>query len=218
MNRTPALALAALVLAAAPAPDALLGRILSDARQVDATSFAWERTIDATISGKHQVRVDRYDPRAPQPWTLLSVDGKPPSAGDLKTYTQLTRQSRPPNYGRVGEVLSAGARRIAPDRYQVDPLPASALDGRMAMFASRLTYEARVTGPADKPYVSEVRVYAAEPFRAKLVAKVEAFEAVSRYSPGPDGRPRIREQVVRVRGSAFGKSFDTDQTMRYRDL
>lgn len=204
--------------AAAPAPDPQLQRIVADARTVDEASFGFERTTDVTLGGKHQVRIDRYDPRAAQRWTLLAINGKPPSPDELKDYAQASRQTRAPNYGRVGLILSGGAARLAPDRYRVQPLPAKALDGRMAMFASHLTWEARVAGPPERPYVIETRAYAPEPFRAKLVAKVDAFEAVTRYAPGADGRPRVREQVVKVRGSALGRSFDTDQTIRYRDL
>lgn len=195
--------------AAAPAPDPVARQLLTDSRAVTETSFGFERVehLETDDGRKHEteVDVDRYDPAAKPRLTLVSVDGKPPTEKTSRDYWR-NNEGRPvPNYGRVALLLAA-ARRIDATHYHVDTVPKSVLPGRNGMMARHLVADLLVDTSGARPFVAETRLFAPEPFRIMLIAKVDKFEVVNRYRLSPDGRPRIVEQDTVISGSGPGMS------------
>ena len=206
----PAVALLAVAAAPAPVADPLAQRLIADSRAVTETSFGFERTTrgegrDGSKVEK-EVEIDRYDPTATPRWSLVSVDGRPPGKGKVREYMKQIGSKPAPNYGRVA-LLLAGARRTDATHFRLDRLPDGFLSGQgSGMMASHLVAELTVDTSGVKPFVSESHVFAPEPFRIMLIAKVDRFDALSRYRPGADGRPRIVAQDVTIAGSGPGMS------------
>src|SRR6476620_4630879 len=81
-------------------------RILSQARSISADDYAFTRTsrIEQTSNGKteQKVTVEKFDPTKPAEtrWTLVSVDGAPPSADALNDFRKGSAKRRVPGYHR----------------------------------------------------------------------------------------------------------------------
>jgi hypothetical protein len=212
----PAAALLATAAAPAPAADPVLAKLIEGARATP--PLGYERSAENLSGGKRQVVVDRYSPTAQPQFALVSVDGKPPSTEEAERFGKLAKNSKPAGYYRIAELLAGGAERVQPNLYRVTKLPPDFLRGQMAAMSDHVIADIRVGGTPDRPYVTEYRLYAPKPARVRIVAKIDSFEAVTRYALGSDGRPRLREQTVMIRGDAMGSSLNTDSTTRYRDL
>lgn len=194
--------------------DALLDRLVAEARAVGPDDFAWTRTLrsEQRSGDKLETRasVERYDPSRPagQRWTLLSVDGRAPSDAELKDYSKAMVQAMVPNYGRLARYFGAGAQRAASGGrtvYRATKLPKGALTIGKADLSAGAQAEATVAdGP--RPYVERLDIVSTKPMRMMLVAKVERLDATSRYKLMPDGRPVLAEQVSEMRGSMMGRS------------
>jgi len=219
----PAVLAILLAIAAAPAPttDPLTARLLAESRSITETSFGWERVSRAEGTDGRKVEtevdVDRYDPTATPRYRLLTVDGKPPKADKLREYVKAIEKKPAPNYGRVA-ILLVAARRVDATHYHVDELPKGIITGQGAMMAKHLVADLIVDTSGSKPFVSETRMFAPTPFRMMLIAKVDKFEVLNRYRPGPDGRPRIVEQDVTIAGSWPGQSGTQITRATFRPL
>lgn len=207
-----AVAFASLALAAAaPADDPTLARIVADAARVSETSFAFERTLRAEAPGEAGVRVERFRPDATPRWTLVSIDGKSPAPKAAGAYAKDAAKQPVPSYHRVGLVLRDGAERIQDAdgkvRYRVARVPDGVWTGNNAGMAKHLAAEATIAFAGERPYVAQMRFYAPRPFRMRMVAKVDRFEATTRYAPaGSDARPRIVAQDTVMAGSMLGRA------------
>lgn len=224
MLRALLLAFAALLLVAARPPaasgyDDLLKQLHAESKRVNEMTFGFERVTEAIQDGKRTLRVDRYDPNAASKWTLVSIDGRPPTRDEVHKYEKGLVDWKVPNYGRVAELIEhTKPSRVAPDRYRLDDLPPEILDKRARIFASHVSTELKVGGTPAQPYVTESQVFAPKPFRVMVVAKIDKFIAISRYAPGPDGRPRIRSQEVDLKLTIMGAPRRVQSKMTYRDL
>ena len=211
--------LALLCVAAAPADFALRDRIVADAAAVAPVPFV--RTFTATQSGggekESHVRVDRWDGKA---WTLVSLDGKPPSADDAAKAAKSFGAQKPPGYHRLATLLAKA-------------VPATDARGRTVLRVATLAPESFFTSGKDvsehftaeavvtegaRPYVEQLRLTAREPFRLMLVAKVETFVTVSDYARDAGGTPRLVRQVADINGSMLGRSGlqHTETVYNYR--
>jgi hypothetical protein len=69
------------------------------------------------------------------------------------------------------------------------------------------------------PYVESFRLFNREPFRAKLVAKIEHFSTQVRMTRLDDRAYMPASVTTRVKGSAFGlKDIDRDVRLTYSDF
>lgn len=194
--------------------DALLDRLVTDARAVGADDFAWTRTVRTEQRSGDEVEtrsvVERYDPARPagQRWTLLSVDGRAPTAAELREHSKAMAQAMVPNYGRLARYFEAGAQRLTKGErtaYRTKKLPKGALTIAKADLSEGAQAEAIVAdGP--KPFVERLDLVSTRPVRMMLVAKVDRLDATSRYKLMPDGRPVLVEQVSEMRGSMLGRA------------
>jgi hypothetical protein len=197
---TKAVTALAMVAAALPAAaDEMLEMLRRDS--LSSPMMAFERT--ATIrQGKavEQVRVDRFDPRArpTEQWTLVSVNGAPPSEEDVRRHQKQVNAQPVPGFHRLNSLLAGdptaierkGNRTI----YRWDQLQKGAAPtGQGPDFSDRLSAEATVRTDGPRPVLEQVRIYAAEPFAIMGVARMRRFEAVTRYAHGARGHQLVSQ-------------------------
>lgn len=207
-----ALALAAALaagLAAVPAAaDALLDRLRADAAAADPADVAFESVVTATGPRKGESRetVERWDGRA---WTLISVNGKPPSASEADKFRRQKADERNvPGYGRLATYLSGPVEKRTDTAgntvYFIPQLPKGSfiLWGDNSRFFSG---EALVAQSPAGPYVKRFRAWVREPFRMRVVLKVERFDLVNDYAV-EDGRRVLVRQQSDSNGALLGQT------------
>ncbi len=207
----PFLALA--LAAAAPAPDLRLEplreAIITDARALDPAGMAFERTTTAVRRGpgikEKTVTVERWDGTR---WTLVSVNGKAPSASQFKSFRKATAVNPVPGYHRLAALLAAASDVQVDDEgrkiLKIPVLPAGSVRTDSADISSHLSGEAVIATTEGKPWVARLKVRARENFKLNLLIKVTGFEQTFDYRLGPDGKPRLASQTADSRGSMFG--------------
>ena len=213
-GRTPVLVLlAGLLTAAAPADELRLeplrDAIITDARATNPAAIAFDRTTTAIRRGPgikdKTVTVERWDG---QRWSLVSVNGNPPSAIQLKGFRKATAANPVPGYYRLAALMAA-ASEISVDgngqkTLKIPVLPPGTVRTDSADISGHLSGEAVVANNDGKPYVARLKVKAREYFKLNLLIKVTNFEQISDYRLGPDGRPRLASQSADSKGSMFG--------------
>ncbi|HEV2842559.1 MAG TPA: hypothetical protein VGW39_14645 [Chthoniobacterales bacterium] len=212
---------------AAPDADALKERIVEHARTVTAEDYAYTRTVRTEgVEGdkKEQgVLVDRWDPAKPldQRWTLISIDGKPPDADQLKLFRKALARRRQAYYGRVAgyfakpatSAVDANGRTI----FRFASLPKESVMVSDADISANATGEVVVDTSGPTPFIEEVRFTSTKPTRVKLIAKIDRFEAMTRYRLMPDGKPVPIESTSEMVGSMLGKEGRIRTRIAYTD-
>ncbi|WP_156256990.1 hypothetical protein [Sandarakinorhabdus oryzae] len=205
--------LASLLMAAAPADELRLeplrDAIITDARATNPATIAFDRTTTAVRRGPgikdKTVTVERWDG---QHWSLVSVNGKPPTASQLKDFRKATAANPVPGYYRLAALMAA-ASDISTDGdgrkvLKIPVLPPGTVRTDTSDISSHLSGEAVLASNDGKPYVARLKVKAHENFKLNLLIKVTNFEQISDYRLGPDGRPRLASQTADSKGSMFG--------------
>lgn len=198
------MAAAVAVMVAAPAAaDEALEMLRRDA--LATPMMAFERT--ATIrqgDGPEQVRVDRFDPRARpgSQWTLVSINGAPPSDEDVKAHARQVNSQPVPGFHRFNSLLAGDPTAIERKGPRVTYRWAAlekgaAPTGQGPDFSDRLSGEAIVRTDGPRPVLEQVKIYAAESFSIMGVARMNRFEAVTRYQHGSRGH-QLASQLTQV--------------------
>jgi hypothetical protein len=212
-----------LLVAAAPAPDPLLDKVIAGARAVTPTTIAFERTARTTSkddkgNGETRVRVDRWDGAQLTP---VSIDGKPPTPAQLAEIQKATAGRPVPGYHRVADFLKNGAVRVPDPQgrtvYRVTGLPKGTVNIGKDISAN-LVGEAVVDTSGPQPYVSRLRVYLPKPLSFFMVAKLDAYEQINEYRLGPGGKPSLFKALQSMSGAQFGKSGSTRTEATYNAL
>jgi hypothetical protein len=214
----PALAVLTLVsliaVAAAPVPDPVLERVIAGARAVTPASIAFDRTVRevATEAGGKPVTriiVDRWDGKQ---MTIVSIDGRPPTAAEAAAIAKANAGRPLSSYARVAQYLAGGVRRVADPQgrtvYRIEALPKGSVDIGRDVSASMIG-EAVIDTSGPVPYVAQLRLVLAKPISFFLVAKLDALEIINEYRPGPGGRPALVRQIRTLSGAQFGKAGAT---------
>ena len=198
-----------------PDADALKERIIAHARTVTPDDYAYTRIIrtESTEGNKKEERVvvDRWDPAKPQDqrWTLVSINGQPPSDEQLKNYSKETPKRRAVHYGRVAEYFGKPATSATDPRgrpvFRLASLPKETVVASGSDISANATGELAVDTSGATPFVEEVRFASTKPARLKLLAVIERFEAVNRYRMMPNGKPAPIESSSEMNGSMMGK-------------
>jgi hypothetical protein len=209
-----ALLLAAANAAADPHTD-LVGRAFA----AIATDFeeTWAYTETAVEQGVETV--GRYDPRRPREarWTLLSVDGRPPTGDEQREYRE-----RQTGHGATGDddggadIVEPGSLELleeTPDAwiYAFKPVEDGEDGDMMRHVTGRLTI--RKSGP----YVSSMALSNEKPIRPIPGVKIKEFRTRLEFAPATDGGPIVPRSIdVRVRGGAFlAVRFDETESVRF---
>jgi hypothetical protein len=219
------LQLGSVALAQQSAPD-VKQRILSQAQSVSADDYAFTRTIrsEPVANGRREttITVDKYDPTksGTARWTLVSVDGAPPSAEALRKYRKETPKRRVPGYHRLAKYF-AGQVTSATDShgrtvFRFSSLPKESVFVFNADLSHNTTAEAAVGEANGVPFVEQVRL-SIKPTRILLFMKLQEYESTSRFRMGPDGKPVLVEQVADMAGYGLGQEGQLHQVITYSD-
>jgi hypothetical protein len=201
-------------------------RILTQAQSLGADDYAFTRTIrsEPIANGKTEttITVDKFDPTksGDARWTLVSVDGAPPSADALKKYPKETPKRRVPGYHRLANYFAGPVTTTTDSRgrtvFRFASLPKESVVVFNSDLSHNTTAEASVGEANGAPFVEQVRL-SIKPTRIMLVMKLQHYESTSRFRMGPDGKPILVEQVADVTGSGMGQEGRLHQVITYSD-
>ena len=211
---------------AQPGPGDVKQRIIAQAQSVGADDYAFTRTVrsEPIANGRREttITVDKYDPtkNGEARWTLISVDGAPPSAEALRKYRKETPKRRVPGYHRLAKYFGGQVTSATDSRGRTVFRFASLPKESVLVFNSDLSHNATAeaaVGEADGvPFVEQVRL-SIKPTRILLVMKLEQYESTSRFRMGPDGKPVLVEQVADMTGYGMGQEGRLHQVITYSD-
>lgn len=205
-----ALAVLALAATGAAPADPLLARLLAGANAVPFATLSFDRSTLASETGasgtERHTRVDRWDGHA---WSVLSIDGKPPTPAAATAALKSTSPDNVPGYYRLAAYLAAQPQRVVDATgavtYRLARLPPGTVAIKSAppdKFAAELAVDS--SGPV--PYVRRARYFAPQPFRMMMIARLDRFEATADYRLNAAGQPELVRQVIDVSGALFGRS------------
>jgi hypothetical protein len=207
-------------------PDDVKQRILAQAQSVGADDYAFTRTVrsEPTAAGKTEttITVDKYDPTksGDARWTLVSVDGAPPSADALSKYRKETPKRRVPGYHRLANYFAGPVTTATDSRgrtvFRFASLPKDCVSVFNSDVSHNTSAEAAVGEADGVPFVEQVRLSIA-PTRIKLIMKLDHYESTSRFRMGPNGKPVLVEQVADMTGSGLGQEGRLHQAIAYSD-
>jgi hypothetical protein len=192
MRRHLPIALLTAVMVAIPAratTDAALKQVLTESAKAPVTGF--ERSVRAEVrpesdKGPAQL-VERFTPTGPAAgrWTLVSADGKTPTAKQVEQHRKTSAEAVIPGFHRLHLVLSpAPVRRTEVGDKTVflwTSLPEGAVTTPGGDISRNLSAEATVEDAGGKPVISKVRLFAPKPFKIRGIATMNSFEVVSLY-------------------------------------
>ncbi|MEP6956314.1 MAG: hypothetical protein ABI883_05765, partial [Chthoniobacterales bacterium] len=173
---------------------------------------------------KHLVVVDRWDPTKPKAehWTLVTLDGRAPTANEAAQHRTESASRRVAYYGRVADYFAAApvASQDAKGRtlFSFPRFPEGALMIGKSDLSSSASGEATVDASGPVPFLELVRFTLKKPVRLKLVAKIERMDAWTRYRMMPNGKPAPVEQASDMSGSMLGHEGRVRTTISYTDL
>lgn len=149
--------------------------------------------------------IERWDGKA---WTLISHNGKPPTAAQKRDAEKIAAAVPVPGYHRLASLLetASSSRLDAEGRtvLQIPVLPADSIYGDSGDISEHLKAEALVNTRGAKPFVERLHVTARETFKLNALIKVKSFDMVSTYKLDAGGRPRLASQTADSMGSVFG--------------
>ncbi len=173
--------------------------------------MAHEQTCDFTRTQTHEgeVLIERFEENGGHPtWTLVSVDGEPPSTRRLKKYARdadrRAQRQHPArvDFGGLAEPDSYRLESVAAGQavYGFQPLAESEDDEKVApSLVGRLTID------QSTPRVLGFEVSNFEPFKPAVGVTVEEMKQTVDFEPvGPEGPIATRRIEVTMAGRAFG--------------
>jgi hypothetical protein len=207
-------------------PDELKQRILAQAQAMGPDDYSFTRTIktEQTSNGKTEqhVNVDKYDPTksGDARWTLVSMDGAPPSADALARYKKESPKRRVPGYYRLAKYFGSASSASTDSRgrtvFHFNALPKDTAIVMDSDVSSNTSADLSVAEANGTPFVEQVRL-TVKPMRLKLIMKLDQYESTARYRMGPDGKPILVEHIADMSGSGMGQEGKAHTVITYSD-
>jgi hypothetical protein len=207
-------------------PDDLKQQILSQAQSIGPDDYAFTRTVrsEQTSNGKTEqhVNIDKYDPTksGDAKWTLVSMDGAPPSPDILSKYQKETPKRRVLGYYRLAKYLGTSATASSDSQgrtvFHFNTLPkdtAIVFDTDVSQNTAADVSVSEANGVAFAEHVH----LAVRPMRIKLLMKLERYESTARYRLGPGGKPLLVEHTADMTGSGMGQEGRVHTVITYSD-
>ena len=202
-------------------------RILAHAQSVSPDDYAFTRMIrsEARWNTKvlKNVSVEKFDPTKPTHarWTLVSVNGAPPSAAELRKYRKKAASRRVvPGYHRIANYFGAPETVVSGDggkrvfRFASVPKGSVSIQGKD--LSQLATAEAAVTEADGVPIVEQVR-FTLKPKRSMRLVGVDRYETTFRYRVGPGGKPLLTAATSDLFGSGLGRNATMHTATTYSD-
>jgi hypothetical protein len=206
--------------------DELKQRVLAQAQSVSPDDYAFTRTVRSEqISGgktEQKVSVEKFEPTRPAEgrWTLVSVDGAPPSAEALKTFRTDSGKRRVPGYYRLAGYFGTPATASTDSQgrtvFHFSALPKETVKVMDSDVSQNATADASVREANGVPFVEQVRIIV-KPMRLKLIMKLEGYASTAHYRIGPEGKPLLLEQTSDMSGSGMGQEGKAHIVVTYSD-
>jgi hypothetical protein len=208
-------------------PEALKQDVIAQAQTLSPDDYAFTRTIESEAKWNNQtfrkVTVENFDPTKPADarWTLVSVDGAPPSAAALRKYRKQAAKRRVvPGYHRVANYFGAPAN-VSTDAggrtvFRFEDLPKGSISVLEKDLSHIATAEAAVTDANGARFVEQVRVTIA-PRRAPFFFKMDGYETTHHYRLGPGGKPFLAATTSDLSGSGMGLTGTLHTAATYSD-
>src|SRR3954467_72275 len=207
-------------------PNDLKQRILTQAQSLGADDYAFTRTVkvEQTSNGKTEqhVNVDKFDPTksGDARWTLVSVDGAPPSADILGRYNKESPKRRGPGYYRLAKYFSSTSSTSTDSRgrtvFHFNSLPKDTAIVFDSDVSSNASADVSVTEANGTPFAEQIHL-TVKPMRLKLIMKLERYESIARYRMGPEGKPLLFEHTADMSGSGMGQEGKAHTVITYSD-
>jgi hypothetical protein len=207
-------------------PEELKQRVLSQAQSLGPDDYAFTRTVksEQTSNGKTEqhVNIDKYDPTksGDARWTLVSVDGAPPSADALSKYKKETPNRRVPGYYRLAKYFGTAATVSTDGRsrtvFHFNSLPKDTAIVLDSDVSSNTSADVSVTEANGTPFAEQVHL-TVKPMRLKLIMKLDRYESTARYRIGSEGKPLLVESIADMTGSGMGQEGKAHTVVTYSD-
>ncbi|HEX8897588.1 MAG TPA: hypothetical protein VF751_02730 [Chthoniobacterales bacterium] len=207
-------------------PDELKQRILTQAQNLGPDDYAFTRTVktDQTSNGKteHHVNIEKYDPTksGDARWTLVSVDGAPPSADLLAKYNKESPKRRVPGYYRLAKYFGTTSTASTDSRgrtvFHFNSLPKDTALVMDSDVSSNTSADVSITETNGAAFAEQVRL-SVKPMRLKLIMKLDQYESTARYRMGPEGKPLLVENIADMTGSGMGQEGKFHTVATYSD-
>ena len=234
MNTTQAITIAAVLCLGCGASafaqqnnDELKQHVLAQAQTLSPDDYAFTRTISSEARWNSKtfknVSIEKFDPTRPADarWTLVSVDGAPPSAAQLRKYRKEAAKRRVvPGYHRIANYFGAPAtvsnHAGGTTVFRFATLPKGSVSILEKDFSQNASAEASVTEADGAPFVEQVRV-TIRPRRAQLLFKLDGYETTFHYRIGPGGKPFLTTTTSDMSGSGMGLKGTMHTATTYSD-
>lgn len=203
-------------------------RVLTQSQSVSPDDYAFTRTVrsEATWNGKsagNKLIVETFDPSKPTNarWALVSVNGAPPSRAELRHYLKEAGKRRAvPGYHRLasyfGAVATTSIAAGGKTLFHFAALPKDSVSILEKDFSQHARAEVSVSQANGESFAEQVRI-TIEPMRKTPLARVNAFETVTRYRLEPGGLPFLIESTSELTGSLMGMKGEMHTTVSYSD-
>lgn len=192
--------------------DELQTKVLQAIRASKPDAYSFQRTMAFERTGSaRKVLMERYDPRRPldQRWSLISVDGHPPSSKEVEQ-SRKSRKGPTPSYYELAEWFGAPAVRSDVTSgyvaYHFSRLPTGVMKIGSHDASADTQAEAFVNIKGKVPFVERVRFTSAKSFRMMMVASVQSIDFSARYTQFANGVVVPTSSATVIKGSMLGKS------------
>jgi hypothetical protein len=199
------------LIAAMPVSEPLRDRIIADAQAMPPASLDFNRTTTMMkISPVGTTKVTTTENWNGKAWTLMSVNGKLPTAHEKHDAEKLATADPVPGYHSLAALLSASSYSAKDDQgrtvLRIPVLPPGSVRADGGDISSHLKAEVTLSARGGQPWAEQVRVTARETFKLNALITVNTFEQVSDYKLDANGKPRLTSQSADSLGSMFGFS------------
>ena len=206
--------------------DELKQHVVGHAQALNPETYAFTRTTrsEAKWNSKSvkNTTVENFDPTKPANarWTLVSINGAPPTAAAVRKYRKRAANRRVvPGYHRLANYFGAPAvaSTDAEGRtvFRFDDLPKGSVSILEKDLSGMARAEATVRNADGAPFVEQVRVTI--PPRRTLAFKIDGYESTFHYSIGPGGKPFLTTTTSDMSGSGLGLHGTLHTATTYSD-
>jgi len=204
--------------------DELQNQIVAAAKGASPSAYSFRRAMTIQQTGKpRKILVEQYDPRRPaaDQWSLVSVDGRAPTAKESADAHKMKR-GPVPSYGELAKWVGAPASRTNPGPgyvlYHFARLPAGTLKIGSHDASADTQAEVLVNIKAKTPLVEHVRLKSTKGFRMMLVAAIDSIMIDQRYRVLADGHAVPSQAISDMSGSMLGKAGRLQAEADYSDF
>ncbi len=189
------------------------------------TDFEREWAYTETSTEEELTYVGRYDPSQENPWQLLSIDGREPTADEAREW----RERKGGHRGDDDDDESVEVQFVTPDTITLIEETGEhwlfgfqpAVDGEDEKEIEFMRHvEGRLRVVKDGLYVAEIDLRNSRPIKPAFSVRINTFVTTLTFGPAVEGGPIVPRTIdVHVQGRAMlAVRFDETEMIRYTDF